>query len=238
MVTVQISDGLQEVVKVVAQEASSRVKRSLKTLSPTYLEQDLQQRSRFRRPILVGTMRVVQAMGMWNATKQRGGRERSPEQEYLIVNLRMERRKRRPYIGRGKPAGEVPRSGRGLHAVQRTWTLVGKESISPLRIFQGLFLQRQKVLLTCNTSRMSVPFRSAPPARLDSTRHVTSCHVTPTATATAMARLAEANERTCVWLAILLFQLHKWCTFCIPLRSSKSLLKYPYGIIHFYSPYH
>jgi hypothetical protein len=31
-------------------------------------------------------------------------------------------------------------------------------------------------------------------------------------------------------------QLHKWCTFSIPLKSNKSLLKYLYGVIHFYSP--
>jgi hypothetical protein len=34
----------------------------------------------------------------------------------------------------------------------------------------------------------------------------------------------------------LLFQLHKWCAFCKPIKSGKGLVKYPYGIIHFYSP--
>jgi hypothetical protein len=64
MIAVKITDGLREVV---VQGANSRVKRSPKTLSPTYTEQDVQQRSRFRRPTLVGTVRTVQAMGMQNA---------------------------------------------------------------------------------------------------------------------------------------------------------------------------
>jgi hypothetical protein len=52
-------------------------------------------------------------LGMQNAAKQRGGRERSSKLEYLIVNVRMERMKGHPYIGQGMHAEEVPRSRSG-----------------------------------------------------------------------------------------------------------------------------
>jgi hypothetical protein len=95
MIVVQITDSLREVV---VQEASNRVKRSQKTLSSAYPEQDLQQQSRFRRPALAGIVRAVQAMVMWNTAEQRGRRERSPQQEYLIVNGQSEGRRGRGFI--------------------------------------------------------------------------------------------------------------------------------------------
>jgi hypothetical protein len=91
MIAVQITDSLWGVV---VQEASNRVKRSPKTLLSAYPEQDLQQQSRFRWSALVGIVRAVQAMVMWNAAEQGGRRERSPQQEYLIVNGQSEGRGR------------------------------------------------------------------------------------------------------------------------------------------------
>jgi hypothetical protein len=81
---VQILDDLHEVV---VQGVSRRVKRFAKTLSPAYLEQDIQRWSRFRRPTLAGTVSHGEVMGMQNAAKQRGIRE------YLVVNGQMERKK-------------------------------------------------------------------------------------------------------------------------------------------------
>jgi hypothetical protein len=82
----------------------------------------------FRRPALACTVSVVQAIVMHNTTKQRGRRERSPAQEYLIVNAHS--RKEEGDL-RGRRLDLDP--GHRLDMVRWTETLAGKEGISPFK---------------------------------------------------------------------------------------------------------
>jgi hypothetical protein len=80
-------------------------------------------------PTLTGTLRAMQAMGMRNTTRQKRRWERSPEQEYLIVNGQSEKRRGHLHIARGGPTGEAPRF--------RSGTQIGRSSLRTIREEEG-----------------------------------------------------------------------------------------------------